>query len=195
MRFTAVESVDGVSTIDEARAGEEHVGIRSGRDSPQEPRHHGRCVCAKNRRGRHVPRVARIPRGGVGWIAKSIVVVLERDDGRMSVDDHGTAPAVAKRGDGAPHDKLHGVRSRGDISQVPNVERTTIAVGIQMAVCHRILSGLGGTGRAPPGWRVDWDTPGVRVREIPRAWEARAKGRCRCYADVNDGSRTGPGSY
>src|SRR5262249_32214561 len=77
MRFTAVESVDGVSTIDEARAGEEHVGIRSRRDSPQEPRHHGRCVCAKNRRGRHVPRVARIPRGGLGGVAKSSVTIGE----------------------------------------------------------------------------------------------------------------------
>ena len=167
VRQPGVEPVDRVSAVDEARAHEQHVFGTVRRERTQRARDQGRRVRAQHLGRRHVSRVARVARDGVGRVAERVVVVVQRDDARTAMDSGHAAPRTGQRGDDVVDDALQRVRTLRRIREVAHGEGAREFDGSEQRNRHgSSLASSRARGVGPPGRRRRME---LRLRAHPTA--------------------------
>jgi hypothetical protein len=70
---------------------------------------------------------------------QSVVVLVNRHDRRLSVNDDGATPRLAQRHDGVGNDELHRMRPSRRVGEISKTKRRSICVRIENSIYHRTL--------------------------------------------------------
>lgn len=117
-----VQPVDGVPSVRDARADEEHVVGRVCCQGSEGGGDHGARMASQHTPIVHIARVAGVAGHRVGRIAEAVIVVGQRHDAGAACDPNVAAPGVAQGPDSQLDEELDAVRPFGRVGQVSDGE-------------------------------------------------------------------------